>query len=207
MSERAVREQTAVPQIELAGESEAGDWEAFVASHPAASAYHQWRWRSVFEQASGHETAYLLARADGYVGGVLPLVLCRSALFGRFAVRYPLSTTVACSLPTMCARALLAGAEHLAAERGLAHVDLRHGEARFPELPSKRHKVAMRLRLPSAVDQAWNGLDWKVRNQIRKPKRASSRSNRATPRFVTLSTAPSRGTCAIWARPFTIACS
>ncbi|MDH4062917.1 MAG: peptidoglycan bridge formation protein FemAB, partial [Acidobacteriota bacterium] len=76
-------------EITLGGERDAADWDAFVESCPEASGYHRWRWRYVFERAFGRETAYLLARRDGVVVGVLPLVLFRSALFGRFAVSLP----------------------------------------------------------------------------------------------------------------------
>jgi FemAB-related protein (PEP-CTERM system-associated) len=69
-------------------------------------------------------------------------------------------------------RALLAEAERIAADRGLAHVELRHSNAVFPELPSKRHKVAMKLELAADTARAWDALDRKVRNQVRKAEKS-----------------------------------
>ena len=54
----------AVPVITCATELDASGWDEFVHACPEASAYHQWKWRYVFERAFGHETAYLIARCD-----------------------------------------------------------------------------------------------------------------------------------------------
>jgi FemAB-related protein (PEP-CTERM system-associated) len=161
-------------EIALAASHDAPDWEAFVASCPGSSGYHRWRWRFVFERAFGHETAYLLARRAGCVAGALPLVLFRSALFGRFAVSLPfVNYGGVLASDDDVARALLEEAGRIAAGRGLAHVELRHVDPRFPDLPSKRHKVAMRLALEPDVARAWEGLDRKVRNQVRKAEKSA----------------------------------
>jgi FemAB-related protein (PEP-CTERM system-associated) len=159
--------------ITLATEADAPDWEAFVASRPEASAYHQWKWRYVFERAFGHETAYLIARDDGLIVGALPLVLFRSAIFGRFAVSLPfVNYGGVLTADASVAQTLLDRAAALAAERGLAHVELRHIAPRFPGLPSKTHKVAMRLALAPDPTTAWDALDRKVRNQVRKAEKS-----------------------------------
>src|SRR5688572_16624131 len=65
------------------------EWSAFVETTPAATGYHQWNWRRIFEQAFGHRTVYLAAREDGSLSGILPIVLFDSWLFGRFGVSLP----------------------------------------------------------------------------------------------------------------------
>jgi FemAB-related protein (PEP-CTERM system-associated) len=161
------------PITTLATEADAPDWDAFVASRPEASAYHQWKWRHVFERAFGHDTRYLTARHDARIVGILPLVLFRSAFFGRFAVSLPfVNYGGVLAEDHDVAHLLLDRAAVLAAERGLAHVELRHVTPRFPELPSKTHKVAMRLTLAPDVAAAWDGLDRKVRNQVRKAEKS-----------------------------------
>ena len=69
------------------------------------------------------------------------------------------------------ARALLGRAVEIARSHDAAHVELRHGARRFDDLPCKQHKVAMTLPLPATADEAWSGLDRKVRNQIRKAEK------------------------------------
>lgn len=148
-------------------------WDDFVNSHPDATSYHVWRWRHVFERAFGHSCEYLAAREQDTIVGVLPLVLFKSYLFGRFMVSLPFVNYggVLASTPT-AARALLAHAASVAAQHRVGHLELRHRTRRFPDLRVKQHKVAMLLRLPSNPGTAWNGLDRKVRNQIRKAERS-----------------------------------
>jgi FemAB-related protein (PEP-CTERM system-associated) len=65
--------------------------------------------------------------------------------------------------------ALVKAAHDEARRRRCSHVELRHVSAQFPNLPSKNHKVAMHLRLGPSM---WDGLDRKVRNQIRKAEKS-----------------------------------
>src|SRR6187549_3485295 len=65
------------------------EWEPYVLAHPEATVDHSWAWRSIFEEVFGHRTAYLAARRDGAVVGVLPLVLFQSRLFGRAVISLP----------------------------------------------------------------------------------------------------------------------
>ena len=126
----------------------AAEWDANVASHRHATAYHQWGWRVVFREAFGHPSHYLIARRNGRVTGGLPLVEFRSRLFGAFAVSLPFVNyggVVADDDET--AAALVAEAVSWARARGLSHVELRHLSAKAAPWPAKRHKVAMWLPL------------------------------------------------------------
>jgi FemAB-related protein (PEP-CTERM system-associated) len=148
-------------------------WDDFVASHPAATGYHLWGWRNVFERVFALRTEYLIAQRRSRVVGVLPLVLFRSWLFGRFAVSLPfVNYGGVLANDAEAADALLARATELAREGRLAHVELRHRFRQFDALPFKQHKVAMTLALPSSVDEAWTRLDRKVRNQVRKAEKS-----------------------------------
>jgi len=148
-------------------------WDAYVARQPQASAYHRWQWRDVFERAFAHETQYLAARRGDRVVGVLPLVLFRSHVFGRFIVSLPFVNYGGVVADDEAAGgALLREAERIAAEGRFDHVELRHRARRFPALVPKQHKVAMLLSLPTSVESAWESLDRKVRNQIRKAEKS-----------------------------------
>jgi FemAB-related protein (PEP-CTERM system-associated) len=168
------------------------DWDAFVSCHPAATGYHLWAWRRVFERAFGHDTVYLAARRGGAIVGVLPLVAFRSWLFGRFMVSLPFVNYggVLASPDTSAAdngeaglevraitEALVTAATRAAAERGCRHLELRHTSRQLPELPLKQHKVAMTLELAPDATTAWEQLDRKVRNQVRKAQKSELRSN------------------------------
>ena len=150
-----------------------GEWDAFVTTHPDATGYHLWAWRRVFEQAFGHETCYLAARRDGEVVGVLPLVSFRSWLFGRFMVSLPfVNYGGVLTLDPRATTALIDAARRAASERGCRHLELRHRSRQLPDLPVKQHKVAMTLALETDATRAWEKLDRKVRNQVRKAQKS-----------------------------------
>lgn len=163
----------AVTVSEVAGDATAADWDDFVRTSGAAG-YHEWAWRGVFERAFGHETMYLAARRDGRIDGVLPLVFMNSWVFGRSLVSLPfVNYGGIVATDAVAARALVEGAAALAARLRCSSVELRHVARQFDDLPCKAHKVAMLLPLPAGVPPMWDGLDRKVRNQVRKAQKSS----------------------------------
>jgi FemAB-related protein (PEP-CTERM system-associated) len=149
------------------------EWDRFVDTHPEATSYHAWDWRRVFEEAFGHETVYVAAIEGDEIVGVLPTVVFRSWLFGRFMVSLPFVNYGGVLARTAPARAvLLSAAQDEAAARGCAHVELRHVDPVYPSLPVKRHKVAMKLALAPSATAEWDRLDRKVRNQVRKSQKS-----------------------------------
>jgi serine/alanine adding enzyme len=150
------------------------EWDAFVERHPDASGYHLWRWRRVMERAFGHQTVYLAARRDGGIVGVLPAVMIKSRLFGRSLVSLPfLNYGGVVATDADVARLLVDHAATVGAREGASHFELRHLVQRFDDLPVKRHKVTMRLHLGSNETAAWEQLDRKVRNQVKKAQKSN----------------------------------
>src|SRR5438270_13854570 len=91
-SSTLARDTTAAPELEpaVAGVEESENaWTDYVARHPRASGYHEWRWRDVFTHAFGCEPIYLSARRGGRLVGVLPTVFLESWLFGRALISLP----------------------------------------------------------------------------------------------------------------------
>lgn len=159
--------------IDITVERSGAEWDQFVLNRRDASGYHLSGWRRVFENAFGHETAYLAAREQGRIVGVLPLVLFRSRLFGRFAVSLPfVNYGGVCAEDDDVAQALVAKAAAVAEEQRLSHVELRHVARQLPQLPVRAHKVTMRLMLGDDPVRMWDGLDRKVRNQVRKAEKS-----------------------------------
>jgi FemAB-related protein (PEP-CTERM system-associated) len=146
------------------------EWEAFAERQGDVAGYHAWGWREVFGRAFGHEAVYLAAWRNRRLVGILPMVQIKSLLFGRTLTSLPFVNyggVIADS--TEAALALTEAAEAEARARRCSHVEMRHVEAKFPHLPRKQHKVAMRLALTPGM---WDGLDRKVRNQIRKAEKS-----------------------------------
>src|SRR5262245_37952903 len=67
----------------------AARWDNYVKRHPAATGYHLAGWLDVIGRAFGHETRALVAESPSGIVGVLPLVVFRSSLFGKFLVSMP----------------------------------------------------------------------------------------------------------------------
>ena len=158
--------------VTVSADVSAAEWDRFVEGHSDGTADHLWHWREIFEQVFGQRCEYLAARRDGTLVGVLPLVLFRSLLFGRFAVSVPYLNYGGLLTSDADAEAsLLERAAGTAREFGASHLELRHQHRHSAELPCRTHKVRMRLALPSTVDELWTGTDRKVRNQVRKARK------------------------------------
>jgi FemAB-related protein (PEP-CTERM system-associated) len=175
MSRAATANAVILPStLQVTADVSESEWDRFVSRHPRASAYHVWKWRQVFETAFGHETIYLAAREHGSIVAVLPLVLFDSRVFGRFAVSLPfVNYGGVLARDTASASFLLQRAKTLAEDRRLAHVELRHTSPQFPDLPARTHKVGMVLPLERDSATAWQKLDRKVRNLVRKGQKSS----------------------------------
>ena len=159
--------------LELTTGATQQEWDRFVGSHPNASGYHAWNWRRVFEEAFGHETIYLAAREHDEIVGILPLVMFRSRLFGHFAVSLPfVNYGGVCARDAEVADALVERARAIAVERRLAHVELRHTARLLPHLPAREHKVGMYLSLERDAARAWDAIDRKARNHVRKAEKS-----------------------------------
>jgi|SRR5579864_1700299 len=175
--------------VSVATEADRAAWDAYVDAHLAparagwpgvsgAAGYHSWAWREVFARSFGHDSVYLVARRvdpdqkeqTHGIDGVLPLTEVRSLLFGRSLTSLPfLNYGGVVAGSDEAARALMDEAVRIARGRGCRHVELRHVQRRFAELPCKQHKVTMRLPVHTGM---WDRLDRKVRNQIRKAEKS-----------------------------------
>lgn len=128
-------------------------------------------WPMVLNSGFGHRP-YLLAAYEGErLAGYLPLCLVHGPLFGRFLVSLPyLNSAGVLAVDEAVARHLIDRAVRLADELDVRYLELRH-ERRMEHAGLTREmtgKVHLRLVLPNAADELWDGLKAKVRNQVRK---------------------------------------
>ncbi|MGH7818788.1 MAG: FemAB family XrtA/PEP-CTERM system-associated protein [Candidatus Binatia bacterium] len=158
-------------------------WNDYVARHVAAVQYHRYEWLEVIERSFGHRPFPLAAVADGgRIAGVLPLVLVKSRLFGRFLVSLPFVNYGGLLADDEAAEAALwERAVELARDNGAKYLEARHRAPR-PFIPRRRqHKVTMVLGLEGAADVQWKRFDAKLRNQVRKAEKSGLVARRATP--------------------------
>jgi len=132
-------------------------------------------WLTVLAQALRHNV-YCIEAVEGHqTWGFLPLAYIRSLLFGRFLVSLPyLNGAGVLADDSAMACRLLDRAVSLADELKVRFLELRHEQpVGHPALTERMTtKIQMRLPLPTQVDQLWNGLSGKVRNQVRKGQKS-----------------------------------
>jgi FemAB-related protein (PEP-CTERM system-associated) len=129
------------------------------------------RWLPILHKALGHEPYLIEAINEQGVAGRLPLAFMRSTLFGRFLVSLPyLNTAGVVADDPAVASALIDRAVRLADELDVRYLELRHETASHHRALNgqRTDKVHLRLTLPATVDELWDGLKSKVRNQVRK---------------------------------------
>jgi FemAB-related protein (PEP-CTERM system-associated) len=162
-------------QVRVSQETDGLAWDRFVDAHPGARLYHRWVWKRVVERSFGHRTLYLSARRGDEIAGVLPLVVMKSALFGRFLVSLPFFNyggVLAAGGDTDVEAALFSAARTAGAAERASFVELRHDREHAGLAATRSHKVAMVLPLPSTAEALWKSFDGKNRNQIRKAERS-----------------------------------
>lgn len=128
-------------------------------------------WASVLKAGLGQRPHCLVARRDGQIIAMLPLVEVRSPLFGKHLVSLPyINLAGVVSADNDASRLLIDRAVELADELKVKHLELRHRDRiEHPKLTHEMtSKIRMVLELPSTVDDARAALKASVRNQIKK---------------------------------------
>lgn len=148
------------------------EWDAFVSDREGWTPFHSWAWRRVVEEVHGLETPYLAASdAQGALRAALPLVRVASPVFGRFLVSMPhVNYGGPVGDPEPAAR-LAEAAAAMAREEGADLLELRSRAPVPAELEVSHRRITVVLDLPEEPGTLWDGLDSKVRNQVRKPRK------------------------------------
>ena len=146
-------------------------WSEFMLANGRPLLSHHPQWLSILERGLGHRPYVIEATVGEATQGLLPLVLVKSVLFGRFLVGLPYLNHggVVCSDHETTQR-LIQRAIELADQLKVRHLELRHEapvhHPRMQENPGM--KVHMRRDLPETAVKLWGQLGTKVRNQVRK---------------------------------------
>ncbi|NLF29606.1 MAG: FemAB family PEP-CTERM system-associated protein [Planctomycetes bacterium] len=150
-------------------------WDAFVAAHPSGSVWHRWDWAPLMDDVYGLPAHLLTARRHGALAGVLPLALQSSRLFGRRLVSLPWLDHAGILAADDDARAALLDEAIALAERLDAELTIRQRADATADAAAdhaRSDKVAMVLDLPGDGETLWEDLQAKVRNQVRKARKA-----------------------------------
>ena len=150
----------------------AADWDPVVRSQPNWSPFHLLAWRDIIARVFGHPTIYLAARQDAALVGVLPLVLVRSPIFGRFLVSMPFVNYGGPLGGADAVRALADEAVAIATAERVKLLELRSRVELPLALPVSHRKITVVLDLPSGSPETlFKSFDSKLRSQVRRPQK------------------------------------
>lgn len=149
------------------------EWDAVVERSPGWTHFHRFGWRDVIRRTHGHETPYLAAvDADGALHGVLPLVLLRSLVFGRYLVSMPYLNYGGPLGSPAAIEVLTQEAVRMADAAGAKLLELRSRVALPVALPVSHRKITVVLDLPGGgPDALFQSFKAKLRSQVRKPQK------------------------------------
>ena len=153
-------------------------WDAFVIGCAQATFFHRAGWQRVLLGVFKHETHFLYAERDGQILGVLPLVHVNSFLFGRALVSLPFAVYggVAASDET-AALCLEREAQQLAVRLKVAHLEMRHVQARHSDWPRQDLYVTFRKALMPDEEGNMLAIPRKQRAMVRKGIKNALRSD------------------------------
>ena len=158
-----------MPTCEFYTDAGRDAWQRYITASGDCGIYHDIGWKHAIERAYGHKTPYLIARTNGNVTGVLPLVLTRSRLFGSALTSLPFLDFAGISADDAAsAEALLVSAAELGERHAVDYVEFRQREPLEPDLETSTHKVLMTLSLAPDEDSVWSNLSSERRNRVRR---------------------------------------
>ena len=167
-----------IQRLEANDASGAARWDAFVQSCPQASFFHRAGWQRIIKQVFRHDTYYFQAQVDGRIEGVLPLAHVSSLLFGNALVSLPFAVYGGvAAMRDDVAEALERHAAQLAQRLGVAHLELRHVQARHPDWPRQDLYVTFRKSILADEEANMLAIPRKQRAMVRKGIKNELRSD------------------------------
>lgn len=141
----------------------------FVQNMAGARLCHMPAWTRMIEDTFGYKGYYLVARENGGVCGVLPLMHVQSRLFGNRLVSQPFSDYGgALATSPVVLEALYNQAVEIAVQSRCDSMELRNTVPLVHDLHLRTDKVSMYLPLAPDSKDVWKDLRHKTRNRVRK---------------------------------------
>ena len=134
-----------------------------------ATFFHRAGWQRILREVYRHDTYFLYVEEQGHIQGVLPLGHVNSWLFGNALTGLPFAVYggVAASRPELAA-VLVAEAQRLAQQLGVAHLELRHIDAQRPDWPTQDLYVTFRKEILADEEANMLAIPRKQRAMVRK---------------------------------------
>lgn len=162
-------------EICLLKKSDEKAWNEYVFNQPNSTFYHQIGWKNVVEQTYKHKPFYLIAKGSDKIGGVLPLFLMKSRIFGIKLISIPFAPYGGIIADNeYVENALLLEAEKIAKENGSNYLELRNStEKSNARFVTNNSYVTFIIALDQGLDIIWQNLRRDKKKGIQKGKKAN----------------------------------
>ena len=147
-------------------------WDRFVKQQAGWTPFHLHAWRDIIARCFGHECPYLVARDAHGIAGLLPQVLVRSPIFGRFLVSMPYVNYGGPLGSPDAVSALAEEATRLGRAARVKLTEFRSREELPILLPASHRKITVVLDIPPLdAPGLFKRFDSKLRSQVRRPQK------------------------------------
>ena len=156
-------------QIKTLVAEQAQAWDNYVKHNPEGTFFHLSGWKTIIEQAYGHDTYYLLAQHGDTVVGVLPLGHIKSRLFGNSLISNPFCVYGGALAEEESVRNQLEiAAEQKAIELGVDYLELRNIEKSHKDWPVKDLYVTFRKEISPDPEVNLKAIPRRQRRMVRR---------------------------------------
>jgi serine/alanine adding enzyme len=156
----------------LCGPEEQPQWNDYVQRSSHATVAHAFAWSAVIQQAYGHHSFYLMAKHDGIVKGIFPLILVKGWRAASLASMPFMDYGGICADDAVTVQGLLDSGLALMREQRCTSLEVRQVEPIIEVGATRSDKVTMLLDLTGGAERLWQSFPAKVRNQVRKAEKA-----------------------------------
>ena len=159
--------------IEKVKYSDKVSWDDYVHNSPRGNLYYTFEYREIIISTYGFDPYYLIAKKGDIIVGIFPIFYVKLKLFGNYMVSIPFCDYGGPIGDTReIENELIKRTKELSNKININYILIRtYTELNDNELLVKKDKFNFMLDLPNNINQMWDDLKPKVRNQIRKAKK------------------------------------
>ncbi len=164
-------------QIIRATKADQPEWDSFVLANPSASPYQLFAWGEAIAKAYGHNVYNLMARQNGQIKAVLPMVHLKIAFFLNELVALPYCDVGNCLISdSAIEEQLLVEVLKIGQQLKTKNIQLRGqlnsiNKLNFSLTLMDTHKVRMVLDLPASSEVLLHNFKSKLRSQVLKAEK------------------------------------
>lgn len=143
------------------------EWNDYVLNSNNSSFYHLTGWKNIVNKSYGHKPFYLIAKKNGDIKGILPIVLMESRIFGKKLVSVPFAPYGGvCADDLITENVLINDAKTLANELDVDYLEFRNYKENEFKLNSNDSYYSLILKLNSNPELLWNNFRKSMRRYI-----------------------------------------